>query len=200
MTPFKTLTAIAAPLRGTDIDTDQIVPARFMHLPREHYGRFCFHDLRIDANGAPIAGFVLNQAKYAHAAVLVANRNFGCGSSREHAVYTLYDFGIRVIAAASFGDIFKANCYKNGLLALELDEAIIERWQAELDDSAGGVVAVDLSAQRVTGPSGDTHAFDIDPFSKHALLEGLDEIALTLRLAKDIEAYERDRIAPWPSP
>lgn len=190
MQAFDTLDAIAVPMDDPDIDTDQIVPARFMHKSRVDYGRYCFHDLRFQPDGTPVAGFVLNRLPYRHAQVLVANRNFACGSSREHAVYTLQDFGFRAVIAPSFGDIFFINCFKNGVLPIEAPTSFCERLRANLHAAPGARVQVDLTTQRVVAPDGDTFRFEIDPFRKDCLLRGLDEIDLTLSLRADIERYE----------
>jgi 3-isopropylmalate/(R)-2-methylmalate dehydratase small subunit len=190
MPPFDILRARAIPMAGRDINTDQIVPARFMHLPREDYGRYCFHDLRYDGEGRPIDGFVLNQARYHGARILLADRNFGCGSSREHAVYTLVDYGLQAIIAPSFGDIFRINCYKNGLLPIELPDARVDAWRAAVAADPDLELCIDLPRQVVTGPGAELLSFDIDPFSKHCLVQGLDEIDYTLGLAAHIDRYE----------
>jgi 3-isopropylmalate/(R)-2-methylmalate dehydratase small subunit len=193
MQPFDVLRSRALPMAGRDINTDQIVPARFMHLPREDYGRYCFHDLRFDADGKPVPDYVLNQAAHQGASILVADRNFGCGSSREHAVYTLFDYGFRAILAPSFGDIFRINCYKNGLLAVEIPDAAADMWREAARRDPSSLFTVDLPAQAVTGPDGARIQFEIDPFSKHCLVQGIDEIDFTLGLAGHIDRFEGRR-------
>ncbi|MDR5758997.1 3-isopropylmalate dehydratase small subunit [Caballeronia sp. LZ035] len=179
------LDAIGVPLPAADIDTDQILPARFMHARRIDYGRYFFHDLR----GA--GTFALDRAAYAGAQVLVTGPNFGCGSSREQAVHTLADFGIRALVGTSFGDIFFTNCLKNGVLPVRADAAFVERLLAALDAQPGARVRIDLPAQCVLAPDGTRASFEIDAFQKEALVAGLDEIDVTLRLGASIDAYER---------
>jgi 3-isopropylmalate/(R)-2-methylmalate dehydratase small subunit len=192
MQPLTTLEAVAVPLPAADIDTDQILPARFMHARRQDYGRYCFHDQRFHPQtGAIRPDFVLNREGYAHAQILVTGPNFGCGSSREQAVQTLSDFGIRAIVGTTFGDIFFNNCLKNGVLPVRAEAAFVAHVTALLTGSPGARVKVDLPAQRVVSPDGKTVAFDIDTFSKEALAGGLDEIDITLRLAAKIDGFER---------
>ncbi|BBQ00766.1 3-isopropylmalate dehydratase small subunit [Burkholderia sp. SFA1] len=185
MQPLTRLDAPGVPLHAADIDTDQILPARFMHARRIDYGRYAFHDLRADA------AFVLNRDEYAGAQVLAVGPNFGCGSSREQAVHTLADYGIRALVGTSFGDIFFTNCLKNGVLPIRTDAAFLERLLAMLEATPGAHVRIDLPDQCVIAPNGERAPFDIDPFQKEALVEGLDEIDMTLRYAAAIDAYER---------
>jgi 3-isopropylmalate/(R)-2-methylmalate dehydratase small subunit len=175
------------PLPAADIDTDQILPARFMHARRIDYGRYFFHDVRSDD------AFVLNRAAYAGAQVLVTGPNFGCGSSREQAVHTLADFGIRALVGTSFGDIFATNCVKNGVLPVRADAAFVAHLLMLLDAQPGAQVRIDLPGQCVIAPDGAAASFEIDAFQKEALVEGLDEIDVTLRLSAYIDAYERAR-------
>ncbi|WP_233838890.1 3-isopropylmalate dehydratase small subunit [Paraburkholderia sp. ZP32-5] len=192
MQPLTTLDAVAVPLPAADIDTDQILPARFMHARRDDYGRYFFHDQRFDPQSGELRpDYVLNRAGYAHAQILVTGPNFGCGSSREQAVHTLADFGIRAIVGTTFGDIFFTNCLKNGVLPVRADAAFVAHVSALLRGDSAARVKVDLPAQRVIAPDGETVSFDIDPFSKEALLGGLDEIDITLRLAAQIDDFER---------
>ena len=192
MEKFHKLDAVAVPLAAPNVDTDQIVPARFLRKPRSGgYGGFLFHDLRFDDAGTEKPGFVLNQPAYRNAQILVADKNFGCGSSREHAVYALWDYGIRAVIAPSFGDIFFNNCFKNGLLPIMLPAAQVAELQGELTRSPGAHVRVDLESQEVVAPSRQVFRFDIDPFRKQCLIEGLDEIAFTLSHDPDIAAFER---------
>lgn len=192
MPSLDTLEAIAVPMPAGDIDTDQILPARFMHAHRVDYGRYCFHDQRFDAqSGERLAASVLNRREYERAGMLVVGPNFGCGSSREQAVQTLVDFGIRVIVGTTFGDIFFINCLKNGLLPVRAEAGFVGQALRQLAQRPGATMKVDLPAQRVVAPDGTAAAFEIDGFSKQALVEGLDEIDITLQLAAQIDQYER---------
>ncbi|HEX9324136.1 MAG TPA: 3-isopropylmalate dehydratase small subunit [Xanthobacteraceae bacterium] len=192
MEKFQKLDAVAMPIAAPNVDTDQIVPARFLRKPRNAgYGGFLFHDLRFDDTGAQKPGFVLNRPAYRGARILVAERNFGCGSSREHAVYALWDYGFRAVIAPSFGDIFFNNCFKNGLLPIVLPAEEVTALQAELAQQPGAHVRVDLERQEVIAPSGKVHRFEVDAFRKQCLLQGLDEIAFTLGHDADIAAFER---------
>ena len=192
MEKFHKLDAVAVPLAAPNVDTDQIVPARFLRKPRSGgYGGFLFHDLRFDDAGTEKPGFVLNQPAYRNAQILVADKNFGCGSSREHAVYALWDYGFRAVIAPSFGDIFFNNCFKNGLLPIVLPAVQVTELQGELTHSPGAHVRVDLESQEVAAPSRKVFRFDIDPFRKQCLIEGLDEIAFTLSHDTEIAAFER---------
>ena len=200
MQPFTTLTAIAAPIDMANVDTDKIIPARFLRKLRSAgYGRFLFHDIRFDESGAERADFVLNRPAYRDAKILVANTNFGCGSSREGAVYALYDYGIRAVIAPSFGDIHYGNALQNGLLPAILGDADCATLRAQLHTQPGAQLSIDLAAQRIAGPDGAAYRFDIDPDRKQKLIEGLDEIGLVLQHLDAIEAFEqRDRAArPW---
>jgi 3-isopropylmalate/(R)-2-methylmalate dehydratase small subunit len=192
MEKFTKLEAVAAPIAMPNIDTDQIVPARFLRRPRAAgYGGYLFHDLRFDDSGAEREGFVLNHPAYRHARILVADKNFGCGSSREHAVYCLVDYGFRAVIAPSFGDIFYGNSFKNGFLPVALPADTVAALRAEITREPGAKISIDLDRQEVTAPSGATCHFDIDPFRKQCLLQGTDEIAFTLGHADDIAAFER---------
>ena len=200
MTPFTTLSAPAIPLRLANVDTDQLLPGRFLRKPRsDGYDRYLFHDIRRTPDGALRPEFPLNDPRWAGAPILVADRNFGGGSSREGAVYALVDAGIRAVIAPSFGDIFHSNCFKNGFLPVRLDDATCAAMRAHLTDHPGATVTIDLAAQTVTGPDGRVHRFEVDPFGKDCLLEGLDEIDLTLRLTDDIARFEavQARTADW---
>ena len=200
MKPFETMTAPAAPLDLANVNTDQIFPARFIRKPRAvGYAGFAFHDLRFAEDGAARPGFVLNQAAFRGAGILVADANFGCGSSREGAVYALQDFGLGVVIAPSFGDIFAANCLKNGLLTVRLAPAPAAELRGELHAALQPEMTVDLAAQRITRPGGATLGFEIEAFDKQCLLEGLNEIDLSLRHDAEIAAFEaayRDA-RPW---
>ena len=200
MEPFTRLTAVAAPMDLPNIDTDRVIPARFLRRPREAgFGPLLFHDVRFAADGSPRADFVLNQAAYREARILVTAENFGCGSSREMAVWALMDWGIRVVIGPSFGDIFFENCFKNGALAVVLPAETASRLRGRLRERPGTTLSVDLPTQTITGPDGEAIPFEIDAFRKHALLTGQDEIEMTLARLPAIEAFEvrrRDEM-PW---
>src|SRR5262252_1244018 len=195
MEPFKPLQAVAAPLAASNIDTDQIIPARFLWRKRsEGWGHLLFNDLRFNDDGSPRPQFVLNRPEYRDAQILVADRNFGCGSSREHAVWALYDFGIRAVVAPSFGDIFFNNSFQNGLLPVVLPAQRVAALRAALERSPESHVAIDLVSQTVAGPDGAIDTFEIDPFRKECLLAGTDDISFTLghrdRIAEFEKTYE----------
>jgi len=197
--PFTTLTGVAAPLMLPDIDTDVIIRIeRLAGTPRGQLGPHALETLRYRAEGGENPDFILNQAPFRQARILVAGKNFGCGSSRENAVWALADFGIRAIIAPSFGDIFFDNCFQNGLLPIRLAVAEVEALAASITPAACTLV-VDLTAQTVADPRGRGIAFDIDPYRKRMLESGLDEIGMTLTRPVDIEAAEaRDRTRrPW---
>lgn len=200
MQAFISETGIAAPLEGRNIDTDQIVPARFLKVDRSQgYGRIFFHDRRFDEQGHEIADFVLNQAPFHQASILVTDVNFGCGSSREAAVYALADFGIRAVIAPSFGDIFYNNCLKNGIVPVCLDEAVVNEIRHQLREGSDQSITVDLERLAVTVPGGNQYAFTIDSFWRDCLLAGVDDLELTLSHASDIQAFELAYYAemPW---
>src|SRR5215470_10398023 len=189
MDPFKRLDAVALPLAVPNIDTDQIIPARFLWRKRhDGWSDLLFYDLRFNDDGLPKPGFVLNQPGYGGAKILVAGRNFGCGSSREHAVWALYDYGIRAVIAPSFGDIFANNCYQNGLLPIVLADEAVDGLLTMLIKAPGTKVQADLEKQEA-GLSGAAYSFGINPFRKECLLAGTDDIRFTLRLADEISIY-----------
>lgn len=195
MEPFRRLDGVAVPLSVANIDTDQIIPARFLwRKRRDGFGHLLFHDLRFNDGGAPKPDFVLNQNVYRDARIVVADRNFGCGSSREHAVWALYDYGIRAVVAPSFGDIFFNNSFQNGLLPVLLPGERVAALRGLLEQSPGSALAIDLHVQTVTGPDGVADRFEIDPFRKECLLAGTDDISFTLgyrdRIAEFENAYE----------
>jgi 3-isopropylmalate/(R)-2-methylmalate dehydratase small subunit len=191
MIPFERIEAVAVPLALSNIDTDQIIPARFLQKPRKDgYADFLFRDLRYDGSGAPKPAFVLNKPASASARILVAGRNFGCGSSREGAVYALWDYGFRTVIAPSFGDIFYNNALKNGFLPVVLPQSEIDELLALLANAPGAKLKVDLAAQSVTSPAGTVRRFEIDPFIKQCLLRGVDELDYTLSLGNEIAAFE----------
>jgi len=200
MEPFKILTAVAVPLEQANINTDQIFPARMIKKPRSvGYAQFTFHDIRRDSEGALRADFPLNQACYRDAKILVAGVNFGCGSSREGAVYTLLDSGFRVIIAPSFGDIFAANCLKNGMLTITLPEPTVAELREQILASNDPSLTVDLEAETIALASGKSLSFSPEAFQKHCLLNGLNEIDLSLAFGKEIDAFEAAHRArlPW---
>ena len=200
MQPFTKLSAVAAPLEMANIDTDQIIPARFLRKLREPgYEKLAFHDIRYDANGNDRPDFVLNQTPYRKAKILVAGANFGCGSSREAAVYVLYDYGIRAVIAPSFGDIHYGNELQNGMLPVVLSNAACQKLRQQLRDQPGAEIGVDLEAQTVTGPDGAAYRFDMDANHKERLLKGLDDIGLVMQNIEAIEAFEKRHHSelPW---
>ncbi len=190
MEPFTTLTAAAVPIDQANVDTDQIIPARFLGRPREQQVGAMFHDLRYDSAGAPRPDFVLNQPAYAQAKIIVADRNFACGSSRENAVSVMVDNGYRAFIAPSFGDIFFNNCFQNGVLPIRLPAERVEALRAALRARPGSELTVDLEHQMVTGPDGSSDGFEIDSFRKDCLLKGVDEVSLTLGYEADIVRFE----------
>lgn len=200
MDKFTILTGVAAPLPIINIDTDMIIPKQFLKtIKRTGLGTALFHELRTNDDGSENTDFVLNKAAYRNAQILVAGDNFGCGSSREHAPWALLDFGIRCVISTSFADIFYNNCFKNGILPIQVSE---EQLQALMDDASRGANAtltVDLETQVIKGPDGGEIAFDIDPFRKHCLLNGLDDIGQTMEKAPKIDTYEQKTAEsrPW---
>jgi 3-isopropylmalate/(R)-2-methylmalate dehydratase small subunit len=200
MEAFTRLTAVAVPIDLPNVDTDRVVPARFLRKPRgPEYARFLFHDVRFDEDGSEKGDFVLNRPAYRAARIVVAADNFGCGSSREAAVWALEAYGIRAVIAPSLGDIFHENCFKNGVLAVILPADVVGDLRRQLHEHPGATMTVDLDAQTVRGPDGRAHRFEVDGFRKQMLLSGQDEIALTLGYESAIAAYEaRRRVeAPW---
>ena len=192
MEPITRLEARAVPIDRPNVDTDQIVPARYLQKPRSvPFGDYLFRDLRFDADGVEKPEFVLNQAAYRGAGIVVADENFGCGSSREHAVWALRDYGVCVVIAPSFGDIFASNAAKNGLLTLVLPGGVVKGMIEALKVEPGLEIAIDLQAQSVWLPNGPVRRFEIDPYRKHLLLNGLDELGFTLGELGRIEAFER---------
>src|SRR6476620_7854416 len=189
-------TALAAPIPGRNVDTDQIVPARFLKADRSAgYGRFLFHDLRFREDGSERDDFILNREPYRHAKILVTDENFGCGSSREGAVYALYDYGIRAIVGPSFGDIFYNNALKNGLVPVRLPAETVDQLRAQLLADPHNPIVVDLEAERVTLPDGSVHVLAIDPFWRECLMKGVDEIELTLGYMPQIREFENRYLA-----
>ncbi|MEQ8354946.1 MAG: 3-isopropylmalate dehydratase small subunit [Kiloniellaceae bacterium] len=200
MDKFTTLTGVAAPLPQVNVDTDMIIPKQFLKtVQRTGLSKGLFYEMRFDENGKPKEGFVLDQAAYKNAQILVVGENFGCGSSREHAPWALLDAGIRCIIGPSFADIFYNNCFKNGILPIVLPQEQVDLLMDDAARGANAVVTVDLEKQEIAGPDGGTVKFDLDPFRRHCLLNGLDDIGLTLEKADKIANYEdaRKTSQPW---
>jgi 3-isopropylmalate/(R)-2-methylmalate dehydratase small subunit len=200
MEKFTTLTGIAAPMPLVNIDTDMIIPKQFLKtIKRTGLGVNLFDEMRYTPDGKEIADFVLNQPQYRKAEILVAGDNFGCGSSREHAPWALLDFGIRCVISTSFADIFYNNCFKNGILPVTLPQAAVDHLMEDARKGANARITVDLGAQTVTAADGTAFSFDVDPFQKHCLMNGLDDIGLTLEKAAAIDTYEARaaRMRPW---
>ena len=200
MDKFTTITGIAAPMPLVNIDTDMIIPKQFLNtIQRSGLGKNLFDEMRYTQDGTEIADFVLNQPAYRKADIIVAGDNFGCGSSREHAPWALLDFGIRCVISTSFADIFYNNCFKNGILPIVLPQEAVDILMADARKGANARQTVDLAAQTVTASDGTSFAFEVDPFKKHCLLNGLDDIGLTLEKAASIDAYEAKNatLRPW---
>ncbi len=209
MQPFTVLTGLVAPLDRANVDTDAIIPKQFLKsIERTGFGNNLFDEWRYLDHGEPgmdnskrplNPDFVLNQQRYQGAQILLARRNFGCGSSREHAPWALYEYGFRALVAPSFADIFYNNCFKNGLLPVVLDEDKVDDLFKQVDGTPGYELSVDLENQRVSTPGGESYGFEVDAYKKRCLLSGLDEIGLTLEHSDDIRAYEarRKQVTPW---
>ena len=200
MQKFTTLRGVAAPMPMINVDTDMIIPKQFLKtIKRTGLGKNLFDELRYEMDGREKPDFVLNQPAYRKAQILVAGENFGCGSSREHAPWALLDFGIRCIIAPSFADIFYNNCFKNGILPIKLPQSEVDKLMDDAKRGANAIVTIDLEKQEITGPDGGRIHFEVDPFRKHCLVNGLDDIGLTLEKAASIDSFEaRDRMArPW---
>ena len=200
MDKFETLTGIAAPMPLVNIDTDMIIPKRFLKsIKRTGFGVSLFDEMRYNRDGSEIADFVLNQPQYREAEILVAGDNFGCGSSREHAPWAIKDFGIKSIISTSFADIFYNNCFKNGILPIVMPQEVVDVLMKDAEKGSNARMVVNLEEQTVTTSDGEVFNFDVDPFKKHCLLEGLDDIGLTMEKAGSIDTYE-DQAAqarPW---
>ncbi|MCR9069993.1 MAG: 3-isopropylmalate dehydratase small subunit [Rhodobacteraceae bacterium] len=200
MDKFTTLTGIAAPMPLINVDTDMIIPKQFLKtIKRSGLGVNLFDEMRYDADGAEIADFVLNKPAYRDAEILIAGDNFGCGSSREHAPWALLDFGIRCVIAPSFADIFFNNCFKNGILPIALPQELVDALMEDAEKGANARMTVDLENQVIIRPNGETVAFEVDPFRKHCLINGLDDIGLSLEKAAKIDAFEAQatQSRPW---
>jgi len=200
MDKFTTLTGVAAPLNMINIDTDAVIPKQYLKtIKRTGLGTALFSEMRYNEDGSEVADFVLNKPAYREAKILITGENFGCGSSREHAPWALLDYGIRCIIAPSFADIFYSNCFKNGILPIQLPPEDMDKLLDDAERGANATLTIDLEKQQITGPDGGTISFDIDPFRKHCLLNGLDDIALTLEKEAKISSYEAKAQAarPW---
>jgi 3-isopropylmalate/(R)-2-methylmalate dehydratase small subunit len=192
MQPFTTLTGVAAPLRVINVDTDMIIPKQYLKtIKRTGLGTGLFAEARYRDDGSENPDFVLNKPAYRKAQVIVAGDNFGCGSSREHAPWALLDFGIRCVISTSFADIFYNNCFKNGILPIVVSPDDLEKLFDDAERGANATLSIDLAAQEIRGPDGGVVTFEIDPFRKRCLLNGLDDIGLTMEKAPAIDAYEK---------
>jgi 3-isopropylmalate/(R)-2-methylmalate dehydratase small subunit len=200
MDKFTTMTGVAAPLEIDNVDTDMIIPKQYLKtIKRTGLGAGLFAEMRYADDGSPNPDFVLNKPAYAKATILVAGDNFGCGSSREHAPWALLDFGIRCVISTDFADIFYNNCFKNGILPIKVKPEDLAKLMDDAQRGANATLTVDLSAQEIKGPDGGTVRFEIDAFRKHCLIEGLDDIGLTMVEGEAIGAFETKAAAarPW---
>ena len=196
MRKFETLTGVAAPLTIVNIDTDMIIPKQFLKtIRRTGLGKSLFFEMRYTQDGQELPDFVLNRPAYRKAEVLVAGDNFGCGSSREHAPWALLDFGIRCVISTSFADIFYNNCFKNGILPVVVSPDDLKKLMDDAERGSNATMTIDLPNQEIRGPDGGTVKFDIDPFRKHCLLNGLDDIGLTMEKAASIDSFEKKQAA-----
>ena len=200
MDKFTTLTGVAAPLNMINVDTDKIIPKQYLKtIARTGLGTALFSEMRYKDDGSENEDFVLNKPAYRNAQILVAGENFGCGSSREHAPWALLDFGIRCVVAPSFADIFYNNCFKNGILPIKLPQEDVDKLMDDAERGSNATVTVNLEAQEISGPDGGMIKFDIDPHLKHCLLNGLDDVGLTLKKEAKITSFEEKAAAahPW---
>ncbi|MBN9061416.1 MAG: 3-isopropylmalate dehydratase small subunit [Rhizobiales bacterium 65-9] len=200
MQPFTTLESVAAPMRIVNVDTDMIIPKQYLKtIKRTGLGKALFSEKRYRDDGSENPDFVLNKPAYRKAQILVAGDNFGCGSSREHAPWALLDFGIRCVISTSFADIFYNNCFKNGILPIKVSPEDLEKLFDDADRGANATLTVDLENQEIRGPDGGSVKFDIDPFRKHCLLNGLDDIGLTMAKKPAIDSFEKSlaESRPW---
>ena len=200
MDKFETLTGIAAPMPLVNIDTDMIIPKVFLKtIKRSGLGVNLFDEMRYDREGNEISDFVLNQPQYRDTSILIAGDNFGCGSSREHAPWALADFGIKVVISTSFADIFFNNCFKNGMLPIVMPQEVVDVLMADAEKGANARMTVNLEEQTVTTSDGEVFSFEVDAFKKHCLINGLDDIGLTMEKAASIDAFEADaaQARPW---
>ena len=193
MKSMKELSGVAAPLPMMNVDTDMIIPKQYLKtISRDGLGKGLFHSMRYNDDGTDNPDFVLNKDTYKKAPLLIAGDNFGCGSSREHAAWALEDFGIRCVIAPSFSDIFYNNAFKNGMLLVKLPQEVIDNFTEQAEYGSNAIFSIDLEAQTLTAPDGSEHTFELDEFRKHCLLNGLDEIALTLEKESSIAGFEKN--------
>jgi len=200
MEKFTKLRGVAAPLPMRNVDTDMIIPKQFLKtIKRTGLGKAAFYDMRYNDDGSENPEFVLNKPAYRNAGILVTGENFGCGSSREHAPWALLDQGIRAVIAPSFADIFHGNCFKNGILPIVLPQEMVDKLMEDAERGQNAIITIDLEKQEITGPDGGSVKFEVDPFRKYCLLNGLDDIGITLQSGDKIDAYEdRERTSqPW---
>jgi 3-isopropylmalate/(R)-2-methylmalate dehydratase small subunit len=200
MQKFEVLNGVAAPLNIVNIDTDMIIPKQFLKtIKRTGLGKSLFFEMRYTQDGQELPEFVLNKPAYRKAEILVAGDNFGCGSSREHAPWALLDFGIRCVISTSFADIFYNNCFKNGILPIKVSPDDLKKLLDDAGRGSNATLTIDLPNQEIRGPDGGTVKFDLDPFRKHCLLNGLDDIGLTMEKAPSIDSFEKKSAAarPW---
>ena len=200
MDKFTKLRGVAAPLNMINIDTDKLIPKQFLKtIKRTGLGKHLFNEMRFNEDGSEKQDFVLNQSAYREASIIVAGDNFGCGSSREHAPWALLDFGIKCVISTSFADIFYNNCFKNGILPIVVNKQQLDQLMDDAENGANAVLDVDLEAQEIIRPSGEKVTFEIDEFRKHCLINGLDDIGLTMEKEENIDNFEKRRAAeqPW---
>ena len=200
MDKFTKLTGVAAPMDIRNIDTDMLIPKQYLKtIKRTGLGTALFSEMRYNEDGSENTDFVLNKPAYRDAKMIIGGENFGCGSSREHAPWALLDFGVRCVVSTSFADIFYNNCFKNGILPIVLPQEDVDKLMDDASRGANAVITVDLEAQEITGPDGGTISFDLDPHRKHCLLNGLDDIDLSMEKVASIDAYEKRTGAdrPW---
>jgi 3-isopropylmalate/(R)-2-methylmalate dehydratase small subunit len=200
MEPFKQLEGVAAPLNMINVDTDMIIPKQYLKtIHRTGLGKALFDELRFNPDGSEKPDFVLNKQAYRKAKILVSGENFGCGSSREHAPWALLDFGIRCVIAPSFADIFYGNCFKNGILPIKLPQEQVDKLMDDAERGANAIISIDLQKQEIRGPDGGVISFEVDEFRKQCLLNGWDDIGLTMREQNKISAFEKQQqaLSPW---
>ena len=200
MEKFTTLRGVAAPLPMVNVDTDMIIPKQFLKtIKRTGLGKNLFDEMRYTTDGKEIPDFLLNKPQYRQAKILVAGANFGCGSSREHAPWALLDFGIRCVIAPSFADIFYNNCFKNGILPIKLPQSDVDKLMDDAERGANAIISIDLEKQEIRGPDGGCITFELDAFRKHCLLNGLDDIGLTMEKKREIDDFEapQKEQQPW---
>jgi 3-isopropylmalate/(R)-2-methylmalate dehydratase small subunit len=200
MDKFTEMTGVAAPMDMINIDTDMVIPKQYLTtVERTGLGKGLFHEMRYNKDGSDNPDFVLNKPAYKNATILVAGENFGCGSSREHAPWALLDFGFRCVIAPSFADIFYNNCFKNGILPIRLPQEDVDKLMDDAERGANAIVTVDLESQTITGPDGGEITFEVEEFKKHCLLNGLDDVGLTMEHEDKITSFEDDRkvTQPW---